>query len=247
MNEVNIEKRKNVERFEVAFNQIHTKLKELSHNEPNHNFMNLLHKIRERHTTIRYHFQELKQYAKLRNALVHEKVREGFYIAEPHLDVITKLENINRALHQPPYATAIASKNVLYFEEESQVKDVLRAIKRYGFSQVPVYVGREFKGLLTEGGLLRWFTEHMTDEYVPVGEVTVNEVLYVEDHHNVAFIAKDKTIYDVEDLFGEYFDRNEKLEAILITETGSRNEKPLGIITTWDLVQIDRTAVTLMG
>ncbi|KGX91009.1 CBS domain-containing protein [Pontibacillus marinus] len=248
MNDINIEQqREKVDRFEIAFNQIHTKLKKLVRNESNHNFMNLLYKARDRHTTIRYHFQELKQYAKLRNALVHERIKEGFYIAEPHLEVTKKLEDISEALHKPPYALTIASKNVLYFNHRSELKEVLKAIERYGYSQFPIYNEGKFKGLLTEGGLAKWFSEQITGDYISVGDITANEILQVEKPHNVAFLAKDKTSYDVEELFEDYFDRNQKLEAVLITETGNENEKPLGIITTWDLVQIDHTTVTLLG
>jgi hypothetical protein len=40
-------------------------------------------------------------------------------------------------------------------------------------------------------------------------------------------------------LFEKSFEENKKLKAILITEHGSQSQKPIGIVTTWDLVRID--------
>jgi hypothetical protein len=33
--------------------------------------------------------------------------------------------------------------------------------------------------------------------------------------------------------------QNKRLEAVIITESGLQTENPLGIVTSWDLVEID--------
>jgi hypothetical protein len=43
----------------------------------------------------------------------------------------------------------------------------------------------------------------------------------------------------VEELFEDHHLAHKKLEAVIITENGNMSEKPLGIITSWDLVEID--------
>ncbi|WP_349408755.1 CBS domain-containing protein [Pseudalkalibacillus sp. SCS-8] len=234
------------ERFEVAFNQIHLKLKDLAPNSQNDNFTYLLHKVKDKHTSIRYHFPELRQFAKLRNAIVHEKVKESYYIADPHQDVVDEIETISKALLSPPLGLSIASRDVLSFTTDTHIKVILNAFAEKGYSQFPIYENGVFKGLLTEGGIAKWFSTHVAGDFIPVGETRAAEILKIEKPHNVSFIARDATIYDVEDLFESYFDRNQKLEAALVTENGTTNQSPIGIITTWDLVQIDRTKITLI-
>lgn len=59
------------------------------------------------------------------------------------------------------------------------------------------------------------------------------------------FLSKDCSIYELEDAFEQSFNDNEKLEAILITQNGLQSQKPIGIVTSWDLVRIDHTTVAL--
>ncbi len=53
------------------------------------------------------------------------------------------------------------------------------------------------------------------------------------------FCSTSSTIFDVQSLFQSYVEKKQqKLEAIVLTETGSNQELPKGIISSWDLVQL---------
>lgn len=81
-----------VERFEVAFNQIHHILKRLNPNEYNDAFMKLLTDSSRKHRVIQQVYYDLKQFAKLRNALVHEKLERKTFIATPMKTRFLKLK-----------------------------------------------------------------------------------------------------------------------------------------------------------
>ena len=49
-------------------------------------------------------------------------------------------------------------------------------------------------------------------------------------------------IFDIEELYENAHKEKRDLEIVIITENGLKNEKPLGIITAWDLIEIDYTA-----
>ncbi|UOR11301.1 CBS domain-containing protein [Halobacillus amylolyticus] len=227
-----------VERFELAFNQIHQHLKEMNRFPKNDNFAELLQHSKDR-GVIRVHYDALKQYAKLRNAIVHERVRDGYYIASPHVEVVEELEGIKQTLDQPPLGLDVATRPVMFFYEETELLHVIEAFREHGVSQFPIYRDGLFVGLLTDAGVVRWLQESVREGSVAVEGMTVGDVLGHEKVHNVEFVAEDVSVFEIEDLFERSHGEGEKLKAVMITEGGDRDGKLLGIVTLLDLILDD--------
>ncbi|WP_101842465.1 CBS domain-containing protein [Halobacillus sp. Marseille-P3879] len=229
-----------VERFELAFNQIHQILKDMNHYPKNDNFVELLQRSKER-SVIKEHFDTLRQYAKLRNAIVHERVRDGYYIASPHLEVVEELEYIKRTLDQPPKALDIATRPVMFFYADSDLLEVMQAFRDHAVSQFPIYdgMGGRFLGLLTNGALVRWMSGHAENGAVTVEGVRVRDVLQAEGVRNAEFIPERSTVFDVEDVYEDRHVEGRKLKAVIVTEDGRCDSSPLGIVTAWDLIKVD--------
>lgn len=237
-----------VTRFEVAFNRIHVKLREIAKkNQGYAPYSEVLGISRKLHNSVRYNYGLLKQFGYLRNALVHEKLNQSYYIAEPHEEVVKEIERICLLINQPPSALSIASRPVTRFQPNTSLLEILEVMGQKGYSQIPIYEYEGFIGLVTEGGIVKWMARNRIDYLVSIEEVTAMTILQYEKSHNVAFLPRAGSIYDIEDVFEESFDRNEKLEALIITESGSKTQKPIGIVTSWDLVQIDHTTVSLVS
>ncbi|MRG86524.1 CBS domain-containing protein [Salinibacillus xinjiangensis] len=236
-----------VERFEIAFNQIHSLLKEFSKNIKTDRFVDLLQENRGKYGVLNANYYKLKQYAKLRNAIVHERIDDQYYIAEPHLDVVEDIEQISKILQNPPKAISIASQPVVFFRQDSSLLKILETIEEHGYSQFPIYEGDHFKGLLTEGGIAKWFSKHIRDMSVSLKGVTANDILEDEKLRNVACLSNDQTIYDVEEAFQNHYEKQQKLEAVLITEDGNQDSAPKGIISSWDLVKIEHSSISLLS
>lgn len=235
-----------VDRFEAAFNQIHLKLKEMV-NDPREfvAYGEVLNRAKRLHNIVYYHYDILKKYGHLRNTIIHNKTNEAFYIADPHEEVVQDLERIRDLILKPPLAMSIASQPVMRFSKDTSLKEILAAINQTSYSQFPIYDEKDFIGLVTEGGIAKWCSRNLIGELLSIESVTAMDLLALEKMHNVAFIPRTSGIFDLEHVFEESFDRNEKLEAILITETGERHQLPIGIVTSWDLVCIDHTSLTL--
>ncbi|PMC33732.1 hypothetical protein CJ195_26885 [Bacillus sp. UMB0899] len=227
------------ERFEVAFNQIHHVLKQLNPYEHNDAFMKLLSDASRKHTYIQSFYGDLKQFAKLRNALVHERRQTNTYIATPHEKVVKQIEQISSFLSAPPKVLTIATKTVVYLHSNDSLEYVIKMMNSSSYNQFPIYENEKFSFLLTEGGLTSWLASHIKDGRIDLNQSTARDLKRFEDDHNVSFISKHKNILELEDLFEEYFQKQLKLEAVIVTENGSPYEKPLGIITSWDLIEID--------
>ena len=69
--------------------------------------------------------------------------------------------------------------------------------------------------------------------------VKLSELLKYKDETNVVkFINANTNIYEIRDIYKKNITTKNKIIAMIITETGRLNEKPLGIITNGDIPKI---------
>lgn len=234
-----IQNEKKSERFEVAFNQIHRWMQRNARNETTDKFSELLRINYPRHSIIRKYYHDLKMYGRLRNSLVHDKIALDFYIAEPHEKVVEKIEMIASQVSDPKNALEIATRPVFYFKEDTSLVDVLKIIQKRAYSQFPVYDDNGFKWLLTSNCIAQWLASNLLEGGRTIEDVKISDLEYLHSKRFVEFAPKNSDIFSVEDIFEKYHLENKKLEAVLITENGKATERPIGIITPWDLVEID--------
>lgn len=230
-----------VEQFEITFNQIHQHLKELNGYPKNDNFVELLQRSKLKHSVIRVHFDQLKQYAKLRNAIVHERISGDYFIATPHTDVVEQLKRIKRTLDQPPKALEFATRPVLFFKEDTELIHIIEAFEEHGISQFPIYnQDRSFAGLLTNDGVVRWLSQNTHNRKADLETVNASHILTSEKNKSVEFLQSSATVFELEERFERSLNENRKLKAVILTESGSSDDIPAGIVTTWDLIKVDR-------
>ncbi len=223
--------------FEVAFNRIHMCLKEMVKDAHNDSFVELLNVGQKSHSIIRKYKDELYQFARLRNAIVHEKVDVDYYIAEPHIKVVRRIEEIATNFEKPPLAIAIASAPVFYYYEDAFLKDVLKAINKFDFTRFPIYdKNDQYLGLLTSSDIIRWMAKEMTSNVISLGDIRVRDLINKTKEYYVDFVTETTNLYAVEELFDQYHAQDKKLQAVILSENGTSNSKPKAILTPWDLL-----------
>ncbi|MGJ7913025.1 CBS domain-containing protein [Neobacillus sp. LXY-1] len=228
------------ERFEVAYNQVHEALRGIVKIN-DERFVVLVKVGAKKYQVIETFKKDLEQYARLRNAIVHEKMEVGFYIAEPNAKVVNHIEKIANILSKPNYAISIASKNVVSFDYNDRILKVTAAIKEHGYSKFPIYKNKSCIGLLTASSIMKWMAMNMENGLVNLADIHVSDIMKLEKNHPIDFVSKEINIFDVENIFEKAHKKKSKLEAVIITENGNADEKPLGIVTPWDLIEIDYT------
>lgn len=227
-------------KFETAFNRIHKALKEMVRETESDAFVELLYSGYKNHSLIRKYKSELHQFAKLRNAIVHERVNEDYYIAEPHIEVIERIEEIARDFEKPQTALSIATSPVFYYYEDAYLNDVLKVINKFDFTRFPIYdKDDKYIGLLTSTEIIQWMAKHFSDKVVHFEDVRVKDLLTKKKNYFVIFMPETASLYEIEELFERYHTRGKKLQAVIITETGDRHGTPKGVITPWDLLDSD--------
>lgn len=226
-------------RFETAFNRIHKVLRKNVKNANTDKFSELVHKGKS-HIIIRYYEPDLLQFAKLRNAIVHEKIDLDYYIAEPHIDIVEKIERIADDFEKPRTALSISSKEVYYFHNDDSITDVLACIKKKAHSRFPIYDSNEkFSWLLTTKEIINWLSHHFDDPNMNLKNISIKDLKDNNNESKVCFVSQNTTVFEIEDIFEEDQKNKRKLDAVLITKSGKETEKPNGIITSWDLLEVE--------
>lgn len=231
------------ERFEVAYNQIDEALKSML-KIYNRGFSDRVRIGASRHKIIKEFQDELLQYARLRNAIVHEKTELGYYIAEPHENVVERIEQIARLMTEPEDCLSIATRQVVYFHEDDPLITVIRKMQGNHYSQFPVYDDYGCVGLLKCRTIVKWLANHLTNgspNMKILSEVTVGDIYGEDKNYPIVFVPKSYTIFEIEDVFEEFHKHKKDLEMAIVTENGRRTENPLGVVTPWDLIEIDYT------
>jgi len=194
---------------------------------------------------VRTHEDELLQFAKLRNAIVHGDRESGELIADPRPDVVEKICRIRDTILDPPSVIPKFRGDVTTVSDEAPLSRVVRKMQERNYSQVPIRGDGRIQGLLTTNTIARWAGAHVEQEggheILLTDRTTVSEVrVHAEREGNHTFLTRDDTFFDVANAFQVEPDDYGPIDAALITENGRPDESLLGIITMADLPAIHK-------
>lgn len=228
------------ERFIVAYNEIDYSLRTIYGFKRSLSFSDMVRKAVTLNSVVRKYEESLIDYGRLRNSIVH-KTNPNYIIAEPHEDVVLELEKIAKLICTPPNALErIASKDVMCENANASVREVLEKISETGFFNLPIYEDNKLVGVANGHDLISILGRELasgTDLNKYVNETHIKDAIIDVAVEGKYFKVADRdlTIEKALNLF--YVDR--KLNVILITPNGGYNERPIGIITSADILDMN--------
>nr|WP_276523293.1 CBS domain-containing protein [Lysinibacillus fusiformis] len=224
----------------TAFNRIDHRLRDIVGSKDFTPFYRLIDQAKKKEVLVKKYEDDLRSYADLRNAIVHHRTSINYVIAEPHTDVVERIEYIDATLAKPMLVGQMFRKRVLVFQENDSLKHVLKVIHQRKYTQFPVYFNKQFRGLITTVGITNWLASKMGGDHLPKRIPTLHDILMHEKNRvNYKFVSRYITIYEAEEIFKQGVERGRRFEALLITEHGKPHQKLIGIITPLDIVKID--------
>ena len=226
---------RNSDRFLTAFHRIEQSMKDVIGTNDHLSFYKLVELSKRKNAIVRRYEEDLKEYATLRNAIVHHQTSTEYAIAEPHDEIVQALEAIDEALAKPVTVGKMFERNVSILQAKDTLKDALLMIRDKQFTQIPVYDGNVFVGLLTAVGITFWLANHVEKEGIS-WEMTVESTLQHEKKkENHLFVPREMSIFEAEELFKDAMEKGKRLEALLITD----QDGLVGIVTPLDLMKIE--------
>lgn len=222
----------NAERFIDAYNNLDKSLRKLYGIKPTFSFTEVVRRVSHDNELVRRFSDELIDYARLRNAIVHSS-EPNEAIAEPHDDVVEDFERIAKIIATPPKASKVASfaKTV---KANASLKTAINIMTENKYSNLPVVDNGSLVGVITAKNVVTYIGAHLNAVDYGLEGATVSDALIHDSVHYA--VVGDCTVDKVLDLFNS----NAKLKLIIMTSDGKPTSNLLGVITAADIVEINR-------
>ena len=226
----------NATRFIHAYNRLDKGIRDLYNLKPALSFSDVIRKSATVNFVIKKHEDDLIDYGRLRNAIVHRSNDET--IAEPHDDVVEKMELIVRLVTTPPMVMQTAvNRSVFMAQGDVKLGTVISEMQKSGFSNIPVYLHDTLVGVINRKMIVDTIGEAVANgkDLKKLMNAKVVESLPVLDTNNHYEVVSEKiTIDNV--LY--MFQQNRKLSTIIITKGGTYKELPIGIVCNADIIDM---------
>lgn len=193
---------------------------------------------RQRDARFRRLHDELRVSADVRNLLSHERFRSD-YPAAPSPTLTQALGHAVSVLKNPPKViTHFGAKELREFLPEDHISHVLAYTSLHSYSQVLVRRSGKLD-LLSSNTIHRWLASCVEVELVDL-DVPVSNVLRFKEpkRTEIRFSNRHTDLFDALSLFQG--GQATSLLALVITERGKPDEKPLAFVTPWDLGELSR-------
>jgi hypothetical protein len=221
------------------YNEIDAWLKKRSGAAGSEGLVARLDRVRDQ-ALIRPHVEFLKDVAGLRNAIVHDRHYPPEIVADPRDELIARLRVVRDALLKPPLLRSFGSKPVA-LPADSPLREALALMRESDFSQIIVELADGF-ALLSSEGILRWL-EICADEQsglVDINETILHQVVDYEPEGSCAWLAANQPVAEAVARFAQARPSGAaRLACIVVTEHGKPTERPLRLITPWDLPDLN--------
>ena len=214
----------NAKRFIDAYNKIDYSLRVQHDFKRSMSFSDMIRKAVVLNHIVRKYEDDLIDYGRLRNAIVH-KSNDNFLIAEPHDDVVEQIEKIAKLISTPPKAIETKCvKDVFTVSHDVKVKSVIEIMAQTSYSNIPVFRDGTMIGVANGQKIIDCFGTWLLSVTIPS----------IKRYYEVANVNVSS-----EEVMSMFFS-NRKLLCVVLTKTGKMGETPVGIITSSDYMDLNK-------
>ena len=226
----------NADRFLNAFCRIERFL-ERSTRGRSGGFVAMAARVSSRNSAVRRFLNDLREYADLRNAIVHDR-RNGQIIADPRAFVVEEIEWVADQITRPPTVDSLKRK-VVQISRSDSIEFAVQLMKQHDFSKLPVRDRGRISALLTSDTITRWFADSVSKGGVILSDTLVGDVIkHKGKFKNYALVRRKATLIDLLETFESMARKGQRLDAALITANGKPTEQVIGIVTRSDLASV---------
>ncbi len=231
------EKNSNAKRFISAYNRLDQGLRDIYSIKRSMSFSDVVRKVATVNTVVSKFEEDLLDYGRLRNAIVHRSTDE--LIAEPNIEVVEKLEKVARIINTPPRVIeCIKPRKVYSVDGDTTLKEVIGVLGKEGYSVVPVYINETLVGVIHRKMIIDGISKFISqgrdiDDAIndPVSKCL--NIFNETSHYEV--VPSSLTIENLMYMFQQ----NRKLSSVILTEKGNYDEPAKAIVVSADLIDLN--------
>ncbi len=230
----------NAVRFINAYNSIDQSLRSIYNFRRNISFADMIRRSVPLNSVVRRYEDKLIDYARLRNAIIHNSTEE-MIIAEPHDDVVADIEHIAQLVSSPPTVLqSIPRKEVFVLDGNTPLKKAIELVASTGFKTIPIYQDDRLVSIIHSSRIVDVLGDIIKqgkniDEYC--ASTPVIDAISSQDIDKTFTIRGERlTVQEALDIFYN----NRKMLAIVITKKGNFLERPISILTVADIIDLNK-------
>lgn len=232
-------------RFIAAFNAIEEEFRDRLGPRHSQGFVHALKLLRPDHADLRLYYDELQEFARLRNIMVHTMRKDHFRIV-PDEDMVQEIEAIRDALLKPPTVADVMSLHPYHARPTARVRDVVHEFRERNFMRCPVIDHKGICGLITAKSITNWISEMLLDPSNPgslesldhVMDHEVQEVLPYCSAEEYGIVPRGYSLVDAVHVFRRSVKKGKYLQCLLVTTDGGVRSPLVGIIAPSDLPRL---------
>jgi hypothetical protein len=223
------------EQFLTRFNELEQYFRETTDSRRNVPFGELINRAGDAQAAVRHYARDLREWADLRNAVVHEHPK-GTIIAAVTAEALAEFERVVDRITAPLPVFPLFQRDVRVFKESDPLIEAVEDLWREGYSQVIVRKEGAMT-MLSYAGVTRWMGEAVQDTIIDLAEATVGTAIAYEEEGGIDFVGREATIFDARERFQQFpGKRRQRIRVLVITEHGDPKQAPLGLITASDIL-----------
>jgi predicted transcriptional regulator len=230
----------NAKRFIIAYNQIDQSLRNQGDFSSSISYTESIRKAARFNAYVKKYEDILIDYGRLRNSIVHS-FDDNFVIAQPNIEAVEEYERLAKAICTPPLAVdTVINKDIKCVTHDTPLCDIVENIYKSGNSNWPVYKEGMLIGVANSRKLIKEIGKKVYEKK-DINDYLQNTMIedainnFGEDtYYTIA--NKEVTLDKILNLFTD----NRKLSLIIITETGSLLEQPLGVVAIADIMDVNK-------
>jgi CBS domain-containing protein len=226
------------DQFVRKFNELENILRRKAGLNKHRSFSKLVDAVANIDQTVRRRKNILKSFGRLRNAIVHDPEYPERILADPRPEILNEFDRVIAAIAAPQKLIPRFQKEIRVFTVDESLAECLMFMEENDFSQVVVLDGGKY-GLLSSEGIVGWLRSARDIGLADLESASIKDALKFEDKEACRYLSREDPVDAAIGAFEEAIANGiPRLQAILVTETGRPEERPLGIVTPWDLLDL---------
>lgn len=195
------------------------------------------------HREFRKYRDELDYARQVRNLLSHEAKINGAYGVVPGETLFRFMEKMVNRLENPPTVQQVMTpvKDLLLATPNHSVLSLMKEMEQRGLSHLPLLEQGKVVGMFSLETVFQWvlhqkepFDEHTTIQHLA-------PYLPLEPRLGTCYVTVPSTmrVNDAKEVFDKAYERNQKIKLLLVTQKGTAQDKLLGVVSPYDLLEKD--------
>lgn len=182
---------------------------------------------------------EIEAFRNIRNLLAHDRYSEGNERIEVSKHTIVEIETILNKIKNPKtvFDICVPFENVLYASLDDVIESLVDKMTQNSIEVIPILHNKRVIGVFSENTLIRLLATY-GKQVLKFSLVKVKDEVTIEADASqyYAFVSRNELAKSVRHTFRNVYRDNKRLSLVFINENGKTDEKLLGIVNIWDVL-----------